>query len=246
MKPPSRPPRPGKRPLGRTVPTGGTPELPELPPPQSPDETLKDPIDLSDVAAISLPPEELEPDGDDLVLRWDHALDETDYFTLLHLQRPTHPDQASTDAQVKAAFQQFALAFHPDLHRGAQDVVREAAHRVYCRGAEAYRVLQDPVLRKRYARQLVAGNIRMNADEIAQSSRAVDTRRVERVEDIVKSAGAMPFAIRADELIMTGDLKQAKLQLQIAMVREPQNARLQEKIRELDEELALLRAAEIK
>src|SRR3954463_14478032 len=87
---------------------------PHPPPPRNPveikprivsaDETIQDPIDLSDVAAVSLPPEALESDEDDLVLHWDAALDDTDYFALLKLDRPASPDAGPTDKHVKDAF----------------------------------------------------------------------------------------------------------------------------------------------
>jgi hypothetical protein len=203
------------------------------------DETLQDPIDLSDVAAVSLPPEALEPDADELVLHWDAVLDDTDYFALMRLDRPVGNEQGPTDKDVKDAFHAFALAFHPDRYRGASEVVHAAANRVYMRGAEAYRVLQDPLLRKRYARQLTAGEgTRMRADEIAQSTRQPAAGGIEKLQEVVRSAAAHPFALRADELIAAGDLKQARLQLQLAMMKEPQNARLEERLRELDEEIA--------
>ena len=90
------------------------------------DETLQDPIDLSDVAAVSLPPEALEIDADDLVLHWDAALENTDYFALLRLERPTQNEQGPADKDVKDAFHAFALAFHPDRYRGAPEPVHPA------------------------------------------------------------------------------------------------------------------------
>jgi curved DNA-binding protein CbpA len=200
------------------------------------DETIQDPIDLSDVAAVSLPPEALEADEDELVLHWDAVLEDTDYFALMRLDRPVGNEPGPSDKDVKDAFHAFALAFHPDRYRGAPEAVHAAANRVYMRGAEAYRVLQDPLLRKRYARQVANGEgARMKADEIAQSLRPSARDAVEKIEDAVRSAAARPFAVRADELVATGDLKQARLQLQLALMKEPQNARLQERMRDLDE-----------
>ena len=232
-------PRTGMKPPPRPAPPPPRRAIDVSPRPIPVDETIQDPIDLSDVAAVSLPPEALEVDEDELVLHWDAALDHTDYFALLRLTPPTANEPGPTDKDVKDAFHAFALAFHPDRYRGATAVVHEAANRVYMRGGEAYRVLQDPLLRRRYARQLAAGEgVRMKADEIAQSARNSSDDLVESLADIVKSAAAGPFALRADQLVATGDLKQARLQLQLALMKEPQNARLQERLRDLDAAIA--------
>jgi DnaJ-class molecular chaperone len=179
----------------------------------------------------SLPPDDLEPDGDDLVLRWDENLDAADYFTLLRLDVPQTPEQTVDDARVRDAFHAFALAFHPDRYRGADDVVREAANRVYCRGAEGYRVLLDPTLRRHYVQLMREGTLRMSAEDVAES---VKGAAATTIESLVKSATARPFAKRADELIALGDLKQARLQLRLALMKEPQNARLEERMRDLE------------
>jgi curved DNA-binding protein CbpA len=184
---------------------------------------------MSGDGPITLPPEELEADPEERVREWAETIDRIDYLTLLGLSSLIEP----TDDEVRDAWRAFALSFHPDRHRDSEDDVRLAATRVFQRGAEAYRVLQDPVLRKRYLRLLAEGHLRMPQDEVAQSRRGTD-----RLQDIVRSAGARPFAVRADELIAKGDLKQARLQLQLAVMREPSNAHLEERLRELEELLA--------
>lgn len=180
---------------------------------------------------LTLPPEDLESDPDDLILEWAIGLDAVDYLTLLGLSRSA---AGPTDADVRAAWRAFALEFHPDRHRDAEPHVRDAATRVFQRGAEAYRVLLDPLLRRRYLRLLERGVLRMSPEEIADAA----SGDAVRMQDIAKSAAASPFARRADELIAAGDLKQAKLQLQLAVLREPQNGRLQEAMQELDEAIA--------
>ena len=237
-KPPRKPPPP--RGSSQTVPTGQIPPMfrasQAIHVPDA-DDTLDQPIDLSEIEKLSLPPEALEPDVDDVVMSWDAVLDETSYLALLRLE--LHGDALPTDDEVKRAFHGFALAFHPDRYRSATDEVRAAANRVYCRGAEAYRVLQDPLLRAHYVRQLASGTLRMAAEEISQSSRSsgAPTER-DSIEDLVRSSAAMPFAVRADELIAAGDLKQARLQLQLAAMKDGgSNARLDERMRQLDEAL---------
>ncbi len=233
--------------------------------PIDPDATTQDPIDLSDIAALTLPPELLETDppvpplppvpavpttlppealeldADDVVLGWAEGLEQLDYFTLLGLPVPPSVDDVPSDKQVKDAFHGFALAFHPDRYRGSAPEVRAAAGRVYMRGSEGYRVLQDSLLRKRYVRVLAEGDVRMKSDEIAQSIRG-GAQEITALAEMVKSAVARPFALRADELLAAGDFKQARLQAQLALLKEPQNARLQERIREIDVAIKALKA----
>jgi curved DNA-binding protein CbpA len=185
----------------------------------------------SDQRPQTLPPEDLESDPEDLVLEWAESLDRFDYLTLLRLPRDREP----TDNDVREAWRAFALTFHPDRHRDADANVHAAATRVFQRGVEAYRVLQDPPLRRRY---LSSGALRMSHEQISAAKRG---REITRAQDMVRSAVARPFAVRADELIERGDLKQARLQLQLALMREPQNELLNEKMRALEQQIAARR-----
>lgn len=80
---------------------------------------------------------------------------------------------------------------------------------------------------------LTRGALRMTHDEVADSIRPAG-----RVQDLVRSAVARPFAEKADELLAKGDKKQARLQLQLAVMREPNNQRLAERLRALEQELS--------
>jgi hypothetical protein len=176
-------------------------------------------------------------DRDELVLRWSTVIDRVDYFAVLKLPRPPSPDQGPTDSEVRKAFHRFALAFHPDHYRNAAEDVRAATARVYNVGTEAYRVLLDPMLTQRYLRLLSEGTLRMSPEQLEQTKMRLTSGK-ETIHDLVKSAGARPFALRADELVASGDLKQARLQLQLAIMREPANARLADRMRELDAAIA--------
>lgn len=183
---------------------------------------------------LSLSPEDLDMDPEEIILGWAAALDSIDYLSLLRLPRPESADEGPSDDQIRRAFHAFAFAFHPDRHRDTREEIRSAASSVYRRGAEAYRVLQDPLLRRRYLRLLLeSGAMRMPADEVNMSVRG-DSHSQPRFQDLVRSAAAVPFAKRADELMEIGDVKQAKLQLQLALLKDPQNPRLEERIREID------------
>jgi curved DNA-binding protein CbpA len=192
---------------------------------------------------VTLPPEALDEDPEEQVLAMDASLEELDYLGVLQMPDPAS-EEGPTDQEVREAWRAFALAFHPDRHLDAPPEVRAAATRVFRRGAEAYRVLQDPLLRKSYVRSIAEGKKRMTIEELQQvSTRSMAPSSL--VRHLVKSAAAEPFAIRADELIEQGSFSQAKLQIQLALAREPQNLRLKEKLDEVDKRLASLRASKI-
>jgi len=176
----------------------------------------------------TLPPEDLETDPEDALLQWATMIDGIDYLTLLRL-----PAAEPSEEDVRAAWRNFALAFHPDRHRDAPEDVRAAATHVFQRGAEAYRILLDPALRRRYMEMLARGALRMSPEEVVESQRPRA-----RVQDLVRSAVARPFAEKADQLLARGELKQARLQLQLAIMREPNNHQLTERLRALDAQLA--------
>jgi curved DNA-binding protein CbpA len=75
---------------------------------------------------------------------WIEVLDDASYYELLGVL------PLADDAALRRAFHEFARAFHPDSHVGADASTLEKVRRVFQRGAEAYRVLADPELRLRY------------------------------------------------------------------------------------------------
>jgi curved DNA-binding protein CbpA len=197
------------------------------------EERLAQPIGATPTHVATLPPDALEEDAEELVRQWAAMLDRVDYLAVLRLPA----DGAFDDDALRRAFHAFALAFHPDRWRDAGDDVRRAANAVYCLGAEAYKVLQDPLLRKRYLRLRASGARRLRAEEIAQSERHEEGASI---ESLVRSPQSLAFAKRADELLAQGDLKQARLQLQLACAKESNNARLEERLAELNEQIRAL------
>ena len=59
------------------------------------------------------------------------------------------------------------------------------------------------------------------------------------LEDCVRSPSAKPFARRAQELVASGDLRQAKLQLSLASFKDPDNESLNAAMRDLERRIAL-------
>lgn len=132
-------------------------------------------------------------------------LDEVDYYALLEI-----PRNASTD-DVRDAFHTFALRFHPDRHIGDEKHQKQA-HAIFKRGAEAYRVLMQPVLRARYDTSVAKGLVRLPA-----SAMRPEVEPEGRAESM--PAGAKAFYDKAREALARGDLGGAKMHLALAVAR---------------------------
>jgi len=153
-------------------------------------------------------------------------LDRLDYYALLRID-----ESANTD-DVRRAFHEFAMRYHPDRYAGAEAEKVERAAAIYRRGAEAYRVLTDLEQRRRYDEQLEKGQLRYEEPKSSSFSRPpsgpID----------VKNLRARPFVQKALEQIKSGDLKGAKLNLALALNYEPDNAGLVAKLDEVKAKLA--------
>lgn len=155
----------------------------------------------------------------------DDPLDKLDYYTLLRIE-----DSANAD-DVRKAFHDFAMRYHPDRYAGAEVEKQERAAAIYRRGAEAYRVLTDRELRRRYDELLAKGTLRY--EEPKSSTQRPGSGALE-----VKNMRARPFFQKALEQLKTGDLKGAKLNLALALNHEPDNILLQAKLEEVKQKLA--------
>jgi DnaJ-class molecular chaperone len=163
----------------------------------------------------------------DYLSRWSALLDEANYYQLLQLH-----ERASLD-EIQAAFQRFAVEFHPDQHRTRAEVERDAILAIFRRGSEAYRVLQDPALRTHYDERLHTGRTRLHQTVAPMAvnpsiTPSAPSIRPARLEDQVRTASIRPFVRRAEELAAQGDVAQAHLQIRLALSREPENAALQQ------------------
>jgi curved DNA-binding protein CbpA len=86
------------------------------------------------------------------------------YFQILGL-----PHRYATLAEVKASFHAFALHFHPDQFTGLDEEVRLAAKEAFKRAVEAYEVLRDARLQRRYVEAyLKRGELRMAPVEFSR------------------------------------------------------------------------------
>lgn len=171
---------------------------------------------------------------DQHLMAWAARLDELDYYTLLDVAR------GATEADIRLAFHDFALAFHPDRHRAAPPEQAAAAQRVFQRGAEAYRALIHPVLRQRYDAELHKGRLRIMYSE--SPPMPPDNEPKPALEVSCRSAGAKLLARKAEKLIASGDLAGARDALLQALSHDGgANLRLTERIEALELELATTR-----
>lgn len=159
-------------------------------------------------------------------------LDELDYYALFGVERGASSDE------IRNAFHTFALRYHPDRHVGEGGNVEGRAERVYSRGAEAYRVLLDPLLRRTYDEGLERGERRLKPEHRADgaSSGRPHARSSLRAPPM-KSAQARPFFQKAEKAIAVEDWKQARLHLQIAQGHEPNNPVLEARLKFVLEKL---------
>lgn len=151
-------------------------------------------------------------------------LDKLDYYELLRIEETANADD------VRRAFHEFAMRYHPDRYAGADEAKQERAAAIYRRGAEAYRVLTDVELRRKYDDGLKKGLLRY------EEPKATTQRPGGGVLE-VKNLRARPFFQKALEMIKAGDFKGAKLNLSLALNHEPDNDLLKQKLEEVKAKL---------
>lgn len=160
------------------------------------------------------------------VHEWAAVLEVSTYYELLGLL------EIADDAAVKAAFHEFARAFHPDCHLDFDPQTAAVLRRVFQRGAEAYRVLSNPELRPRYDLALAKGQLRLGDSDMPRVANVGVGAR--SLDELCRTASAKRFAARADDLISSGDLASAKRELMLALREDGQNQELEERLDALD------------
>ena len=167
------------------------------------------------------------------IRQWLAALDAVSYYDLFRIGKTATPDE------LRHAFHSFAESFHPDVHNWRHPSEQAAIGYIFKRGTEAYRVLSDPELRRRYDEALAGGILRpenLIVDLEGPRSKSMSaTNPSARLVDKVRTPGARPFVLRAEELMKKGDPKQAKIQLVMAMHMDPKNPALEAYAKQLDE-----------
>jgi DnaJ-class molecular chaperone len=160
------------------------------------------------------------------VYEWAAVLEESSYYELLGVL------EIVDDAALKAAFHEFALAFHPDAHLDYDPDTAAVSRTVFQRGAEAYRVLSHPELRPRYDLALAKGQLRLGGSEVPRVANVGVGAK--SLDELCRTASAKRFASRADQLISEGDLTGAKRELMLALREDSADGANQELAERLD------------
>ncbi len=158
------------------------------------------------------------------------TLEEKSYYEILRVP------SGSSAADVKEAFHEFALACHPDQYVEETPEVARAASEIFKRGVEAYKVLSRPVWRAKYDEGLTKGKLRFVVGEAPETP---PPPKMRTLEDIARSPRAKEHALRADRLISSGRLEDARIALVTALQHEPDNGELKERLGVLYEAMAL-------
>jgi len=132
-------------------------------------------------------------------------LDDLDYYAVLGVA------MSASVEQIRDAFHEFALLFHPDRYVDDEATQRQALH-VFKRGSEAYRVLTNAVLRARFDQARARGALRLSADEMFAG---VDSSSG-AVAEIPLPAVAQALFDKATQALERGDVNNAKMHLMLA------------------------------
>lgn len=137
---------------------------------------------------------------------------------------------------VRSRFHKLAAKYHPDGYANSAVETRAAAVLVFKRIVEAYQVLSHDELRARYQRALARGELRIDP----MDKGTVPPPVLRTLVTLARSQRAKGFAREADRLIGEGKLKEAKMQLKLALSNDGDNAELTERLTILQETLAIL------
>ncbi len=152
------------------------------------------------------------------LLAWLDVLDSVTYYQILGVEFSAEHDE------IKAAFHEFAESFHPDAHAMSAGHEQKAAHQIFKRGVEAYRVLLDPPSRAAYDAALGEGEVRPRS--LSSMRPPPPPARDDTFREELVALSARPFARRADELARAREYGQAKLYVNLALFHDPKSATL--------------------
>ncbi len=137
------------------------------------------------------------------------ALDGTNYYHLLGVSRGATPDE------VQAAFYRLAERLHPDRYGDAlEDDSRRMLVALYSRVVEAHQVLSDGRKRGEYEKLLDKGKLRWSAEDAPRKDPEAE----------IHSASARRFFKLGRAALLSGDVKNALLNLRFAIDVEPGSA----------------------
>lgn len=165
-------------------------------------------------------------------------LNKLDYYTLLGVE------MNATRDEIKRAFRQFALRYHPDRHVESGPEAVERATAIYRRGSEALETLTHLTQRVAYDAGLKKGELRLTSDArpdaraaepsltSAKASRTgAGKKRAATASYLARKSAAPPremrspsakaFYARALESSRAGDYRTALRMVEMALEHEP-------------------------
>jgi curved DNA-binding protein CbpA len=158
------------------------------------------------------------------------SLERKSYYDILRIS------PGASEADIKVAFHDFSLLYHPDRHVDSPPDAGQVATAIFKRGVEAYRCLSKPKNRTRYDDGLARGRLRLDGGAPSLPPEAPPVRTL---ETIAATPRAKQLALKADRLLAIGNLDEARVQLVSACQCEPYNEELSERLQILYEALAL-------
>lgn len=158
------------------------------------------------------------------------SLEQKSYYAILRVP----PDASPAD--IKAAFHDFSLLYHPDRYVDSPLEIGEVATAIFKRGVEAYRCLSRPDARARYDKAQSRGGARAAGPV---PPKAPEPPPIRTLETIANNPHAKQYARKADRLLTVGHLEEARVQLVSACQADPYNEELSERLALLYEALAL-------
>jgi curved DNA-binding protein CbpA len=153
------------------------------------------------------------------LLAWADSLDSLSYYRVLRVP------EAAPAAQVKKAFHDLAVHCHPDQYQDEVAEARNAAERIFKCSVEAYSILSNPDLRRRYDAQLKLGKLRLDPS-LPEAPAAAPAAEVPMFQ-LATTMEGRKFAAKAQAHLEANEWEQARIALSDACQREPGNAALQ-------------------
>ena len=167
------------------------------------------------------------------VAAWLDVLGQLNHYEVLGLA------QDASLEDVQSAFHLFSERFHPDRHRGEPPGLHDSIVRIFRRGSEAYRVLRQPAVRAEYDLTLATARSRA-------STRPGEDPNLQTLDELCLTPGGRLHARQASRAIFEGQLAEAALLLERALLAEGANPRLEERLRALHQLVELGLPAEEK
>lgn len=157
-----------------------------------------------------------------------NAAEQQSYYGLLGLSdgAPHH--------KIQKAFDKLSMRYHPDRYSKYTDEawgkkLYAKVNALYKLLTEAYGVVSNRRLRKKYDQALQDGELRLDSDEASPSDQGPES-----LEDIGNTDKARRFLKMAQSDLAKGDTSSARQNLQFAASMEPDNEAIQQKLDELE------------